>query len=161
MILSRTQPVIEETPMAVKPIPDGFHTVTPYLVVNGVAKLIEFLKQAFAAEVTGCLSRPDGTVMHAQVRIGDSMVMMGEPQGEWKPMPGSLYLYVPDTDALYHRAIQAGGTSLMEPADQFYGDRNAGVKDPVGNFWWIATHNEDVSPEELARRAEAVMKEQR
>src|SRR2546422_2922688 len=144
--------------MAAKPIPDGFRTVTPYLLVPGVAKLIDFLKQAFAAEETHRSARPDGTVMHAQVKIGDSTVMMGEPMGEFR-MPGSLYLYVTDTDATYKRALQAGATSVMAPADQFYGDRNAGVKDAGGNVWWIATHKEDVPPEELAKRAEASMKQ--
>jgi PhnB protein len=130
--------------------------------VQGVAKLIEFLKQAFdAQEIHRPMLRPDGTIMHAEVRIGDSVVMMGEPMGERMPMPGSLYLYVHDTDAVYHRALQAGATSLMEPADQFYGDRTAGVQDLVGNHWWIAIHKEDVSPEELARRGEAFMQEQR
>jgi PhnB protein len=141
--------------MAVKPIPEGFHTVTPYLLVTDARRLIEFLKQAFGAELVHLSTRPDGGVMHAQVRIGDSPVMMGEVTGEWKPMLGSLYLYVPDTDAVYRRALQAGGTSVMEPADQFYGDRNAGVKDPVGNVWWIGTHIEDVSEEEMARRVQA------
>jgi uncharacterized glyoxalase superfamily protein PhnB len=102
---------------------------------------------------------PDGTIMHAEVRIGDSPVMMGEARGEHKPMPGSIYLYVDDTDATYRRALQAGATSLMEPADQFYGDRSASVVDPVGNHWFIATHIEDVPPEELARRAEVFMKQ--
>jgi PhnB protein len=86
--------------------------------------------------------------------------MMGEARGEHKPMPGSIYLYVDDTDATYQRALQAGGTSLMEPANQFYGDRSASVVDPVGNHWFIATHIEDVQPAELARRAEAFMKQQ-
>jgi uncharacterized glyoxalase superfamily protein PhnB len=140
--------------MAVKPIPDGFHSVTPYVLVPGVARLIEFLKEAFGAVETHRSARPDGTIMHAQVRIGDSMIMMGEPMGPWQPIPASLYLYVHDTDTTYRRALAAGATSLMEPADQFYGDRNAGVKDPSGNSWWIATHIEDVSPEELARRTQ-------
>jgi PhnB protein len=91
--------------------------------------------------------------MHAEVFIGDSAVMMGEPVGETPALPGSLYLYVEDTDSTYRRAIDAGATSLMEPANQFYGDRNAGIKDPSGNMWWIATHVEDVTPEEMARRA--------
>jgi uncharacterized glyoxalase superfamily protein PhnB len=145
--------------MAVKPIPDGFHTVTPYLLVSDPARLIEFLKQAFGAEEVHRSARPDGHILHAQVRVGDSPVMMGGVSGEWKAMPSSLYLYVPDTDATYRRALQAGGTSVMEPADQFYGDRNAGVKDPLGNIWWIATHIEDVSEEELARRFAAHRKE--
>ena len=144
--------------MAVKPIPDGFHSVTPYLIIPGVAKLLDFLKQAFEAqEERERLSRPDGTIMHAEVRIGDSIVMMGEPMGNAQPMFGSLYLYVPDVDAVYKRALQAGATATSEPADEFYGDRSAGIKDPVGNQWWIATHKEDVPPEEIARRAEALM----
>jgi uncharacterized glyoxalase superfamily protein PhnB len=146
--------------MAVKPIPDGFHSVTPYLIVQRVDTLIGFLKQAFEATEIFRMPRPDGTIMHAEVKIGDSIVMMGEPMAERQPMPGSLYLYVHDTDAVYQRALQAGATSLMEPADQFYGDRSAGVQDLVGNMWWIATHKEDVSPEELPRRAEAFMKQQ-
>ncbi len=141
--------------MAVKPIPDGFHTVTPYLLVSGVPKLLDFLKNAFDAEVTECMDAPDGSVMHAAVKIGDSCVMMGDPRGTREPTPASLYLYVPDTDVVYQQAIAAGGTSVMEPADQFYGDRNAGVKDPVGNTWWIATHIEDVPPDELRKRAAA------
>ena len=146
--------------MAVKAIPEGYHSVTPYLTVQGAATLLDFLKQAFAATELHRMTRPDGTVGHAEVRIGDSVVMLAEARDEWKPMPGAMYLYVHDTDAAYQRALQAGATSLMEPADQFYGDRNAGVKDPVGNHWWIATHKEDVSPEELAKREEAFLKQQ-
>ncbi len=146
--------------MAVKPIPEGFHTVTPHLTVQGTSKLVDFLKQAFEAQELFRLAHPDGTLMHAEVKIGDSIVMMGEARGEWKPMPGSLYVYVNDADAVYKRALQAGATSTMEPADQFYGDRTAGVQDPSGNQWMIATHKEDVPPEELRRRAEALMKKQ-
>lgn len=146
--------------MAVNPKPDGYHTLTPYLVVREANKAIEFLKQSFAAVETERFDRPDGTVKHVELRIGDSMVMMGEPEGEMQPMPAMLHVYVDDTDAAYHRAIEAGATSMMEPADQFYGDRNAGVKDPCGNVWWIATHVEDVLPEELKRRAEAAAKKQ-
>lgn len=147
--------------MTVKPIPEGYHTATPYLIVRGVTEVIEFLKKALDGEEIERTSRPDGTIMHAEVRIGDSLIMLGEAMGEFKPMPGSIYLYVNDADASYKRALQAGATSITEPADQFYGDRNAGVKDPAGNCWWIATHKEDVAPEELARRAEAFMKQQR
>jgi uncharacterized glyoxalase superfamily protein PhnB len=146
--------------MAVNPIPEGYHCVTPYLVVREVPKLLDFLKQAFDAQEIMRMPRPDGTIMHAEVRIGDSAIMMGEAMGEHKPMPGSIYLYVNDTDATYKRALQAGATSQMEPADQFYGDRHASVIDPVGNRWFIATHIEDVQPDELARRAEAFMKQQ-
>ena len=105
------------------------------------------------------MPRPDGTIMHAEVRIGDSLVMMGEPMGDGQPLFGSLYLYVHDVDAVYKRALQAGATSTSEPADQFYGDRSAGIKDPVGNQWWIATHKEDLPPEEIARRAAAFMQQ--
>jgi PhnB protein len=146
--------------MAVNPIPEGFHSVTPYLVVREVPRLLDFLKQAFKAQEIMRMPAPDGTIMHAEVRIGDSPIMMGEARGEYKPMPGSIYLYVEDTDSTYKRALQAGATSQMEPADQFYGDRHASVIDPVGNHWYIATHIEDVPPDELARRAEAYMKQQ-
>jgi uncharacterized glyoxalase superfamily protein PhnB len=145
--------------MPVKPIPDGYRTVTPYLVVPGVARLIEFLKQSFDAEEIHRFPGPGGRVMHAEVRIGDSIVMMGEPSGEVQPIPAMLHLYVPDADAAYHRALKAGATSVREPADQFYGDRSAGVRDPCGNQWWVATHIEDVSPEEMQRRSAAQMKQ--
>jgi PhnB protein len=145
--------------MAVKPIPDGYHTITPYLTVQGVPKLIDFLKLAFEAREIERMAQPDGTIRHAELRIGDSVVMMGEAGGEREPMPSAMYLYVNDTDAVYRGALQAGATSLMEPADQFYGDRSAGVKDPSGNYWWIATHQEDVSPAELKKRAEAAMRQ--
>ena len=145
-------------PSAVKPIPEGYHTVTPYLTVKGVGKLIDFLKQALNAKDRERHLRPDGSIGHAEMKIGDSIVMMGEAGGQWQPMPANLYVYVPDTDASYRRALAAGATSIMEPADQFYGDRNAGVKDPCGNHWWLATHKEDVSPEEMKKRAAAQAK---
>jgi len=145
--------------MPVKPIPEGYHSVTPYLVVKGVAALIDFLKQAFDAREIERMSRPDGTIQHAEVRIGDSVVMMGEATTPWEPMPTMLYLYVSDTDATYQRALKAGATSVQEPADQFYGDRTAAVKDRSGNFWYIATHVEDVSPEEMKKRAAAQAKQ--
>ncbi|MEW6733941.1 MAG: VOC family protein [Acidobacteriota bacterium] len=143
----------------VDPIPEGYHTVTPYLTVQGVAKLIEFVKQAFEAKEIERITQSDGTITHAEVRIGDSVVMMGEAKDPTAAMPSGIYLYVNDTDATYERALQAGATSLMQPTDTFYGDRNAGAKDPCGNHWWIATRKENISPEELAKRAEAFMKE--
>ncbi len=146
--------------MAVKPIPDGFHTVTPYLVVPGLAQVIDFLKQTFDAQEVMRMPRPDGAVAHAELKIGDSIVMMGEPMGpQQPPMPSMLYLYVKDVDAAYQRAVKAGGTSVQGPANQFYGDRNAMVKDSSGNIWGIATHVEDIAPEEMAKRAEAAMKQ--
>ena len=147
--------------MAVKPIPDGYHTVTPYLTVRGASGLIEFLKQTFDAKETEVVRTPEGKVGHAELRIGDSVVMIGEAGGEWQPGSANLYVYVNDTDATYKRALKAGATSLMEPEDKFYGDRNAGVKDATGNQWWIATHVEDVSADELQRRAEKAMKERK
>ena len=142
----------------VKPIPDGYHTVTPYLIVEGAERLIEFLKQAFGAEEIYCSRKPDGTIGHTQLRIGDSMVELADGNDQWKPLRAALHLYVPDTDATYRRAIEAGATSVFEPADMFYGERSGGVQDPSGNQWYIATHMEDLSEEEIARRAAAAGK---
>lgn len=100
------------------------------------------------------------SIKHAEVRIGDSVVMISESQGEWKPMPGAFYVYVSNADAIYKRALQAGAVSLMEPLDTFYGNRESGVKDQFGNSWWIATHQEEVSPEEMQKRFEASKKRQ-
>jgi PhnB protein len=137
------------------PIPKGFGTVTPFLTVTEAAKLIEFLQQAFAAQVKFRMDAPDGSVRHAEVKIGDSMIMIGQVEAG-KEMHSMLHLYVPDTDVLYRSALAAGATSIREPADQFYGDRSAGVRDPWGNQWWMATHMEDVSQEELERRMAAM-----
>ncbi len=114
-----------------------------------MAKLLDFLKQAFGATENLRLLRPDGAIMHADVKIGDSIILMGEPMGAMQPMPGCLDLYVTDTYAV----------SVAEPADLFYGDRRAGVRDASGNLWWISTHKEDVPPEELRRRREAMLKQ--
>ena len=140
----------------VNPIPPGYHSITSYLFVPGAMRLIEFMKAAFGAKLLSCHNGPDGRVNYALLKIGDSLVMLSEPRDPWKPMPCGIYLYVPDTDATYAWAMAAGGISLMEPADQFYGDRNAGVQDPSGNQWWIATHMEDISPKELQRRMQAL-----
>ena len=139
--------------MAVQPIPEGYSTVTPYLIVEGAEGVLEFVKQAFAAEQRFRMDRADGTVGHAEVTIGDSVVMVAEAGEQWAAMPGGLHLYVDDCDATYARALAAGATSLQEPANQFYGDRSGGVRDPAGNIWWITTHVEDVPPDELERRA--------
>jgi len=102
--------------------------------------------------------RPDGRVGHAEIQIGDSVVMISDASAQSNPIPAMLYVHVPDVDASYKRALQTGATSIMEPAEQFYGDRHGGVRDVAGNQWWIATHIEDVSPEEMRRRSEASFK---
>jgi PhnB protein len=145
----------------VRPIPDGYHTVTSILMVDGAAKLIDFLKRAFGAQEKERFTDPSGKIAHAEVTIGDSIVQLSDSGGEWKPIQVPLLLYVTDTDAAYQRALKAGATSVREPADQFYGDRTGGVKDAFGNTWWIATHTEDVSREELQRRVEAERKKER
>jgi len=143
--------------MPVKPIPDGYHSITPYIVMQNASGFIEFAKTAFDATVKERMETPDGGISHAEIRIGDSIIMLSDPLRDPILRPGYMYLYVPDTDATYKNAIAAGAESLMVPSDQSYGDRNAGVKDQFGNTWWIATHVEDVSPEEMARRAEAAL----
>lgn len=138
--------------MPVDKIPAGYSGVMPYLIVPEVPRLIEFLSRVFGGTVVRKHERPGGEVMHAEVRIRDSIVMMGSAGGPWEPIPAALYLYVEDVDAVYGRALAAGATSLSEPSDQFYGDRTAGVKDPSGNTWFISTHIEDVSEDEMIRR---------
>jgi PhnB protein len=147
--------------MAAKAIPDGHHTVAPYLIVRGANKTIEFAKKAFGAEdLFEPMKRPDGTIMHAEFKIGDSVIMISDANDEMQPMQSMLHLYVPDIDAKYKSAVSAGGKSVMEPMDQFYGDRTAGVKDPSGIMWYIATHKEDIPAQELKKRAETHMKQQ-
>lgn len=137
------------------PIPEGHRTVTPFLRVVDAARLIEFLKPAFGAGVAFRMDGPNGTVVHAEVKIGDSMIMIGQSPAE-DALRSMIHLYVPDTDAAYQSALAAGATSIREPADQFYGDRSAGVHDFCGNEWWMATHVEDVSKEEMERRMAAM-----
>jgi len=145
----------------VKPVPAGYHTVTPYLVVNGAEKIIHFITEAFGAKPTfEPMMRPDGKIMHGEFKIGDSVVMISDASDHAKATSTMLHLYVPNVDAVYQKALKAGATSLMEPADQFYGDRSGGVTDPAGNRWHIGTHIEDVSPAELKKRAAAFMKQQ-
>jgi PhnB protein len=140
-----------------KAIPEGFHTITPYIMVKDATRVVDFLKEAFDAEEISVVKQPDGGVWHATLKIGDSMIMIGNTMGKHDDAPCSVYLYVPNVDVTYKQAVKVGGTSLMEPADQFYGDRSAGVKDSLGNCWYIGTHIEDVSEEELQRRAEREM----
>jgi len=146
--------------MPVKPIPEGYHSVTPYLTVDDAGGLISFLERAFGGTVKERMEGPDGAVMHAEVRIGDSIVMLGQARGEWPAQRTTLYLYVEDVDAVWKRAIDAGAKSVREVRDEFYGDRSGGVTDPAGNSWFIATHKEDVSPDEMQRRMAAMSKKQ-
>jgi PhnB protein len=138
-----------------QPIPEGFHTITPYFTVKGVPRLIKFLKQAFEAVEVRCSVMPDGTVMNAELKIGDSMVMLGEAPNDrtdLKRTASMLYMYVIDADSVYERAIKGGGKAIREPADQMYGDRVGAIEDPWGNQWWIATRKENVSDDELSKR---------
>jgi PhnB protein len=143
--------------MAVTAKPAGYHTLTPYLVVEGAARLIEFLEEVFDAEEKERFAAPGNLIGHAELRIGDSVVMLGDARGAHTPMPAMLYVYVDDVDATFQRALAAGGAQVQAPTDQFYGHRSGGVKDPCGNTWWIATHIENVPPDELKRRAKQAM----
>lgn len=146
--------------MSVKPIPDNVPRVSPYLIVKDVGETINFLKEIFNAEEGERMTLPDGTINHGSVKIGNSLIMMGKASENYPPQPAMLYIYVEDTDATYKLALEKGATSVMEPADQFYGDRNAAVKDSNGISWWIATHIEDVSNEEIQKRNEERAKRQ-
>jgi PhnB protein len=147
--------------MPVNPIPQGYHTATPYLIVRGANRTIEFLKNAFGAQLSfEPMTSPDGTIMHADLMIGDSHIMISEATEQHPALQSMIHLYVPNVDAVYQRAVAAGGTSTLEPTDQFYGDRGASVTDPSGNHWYIATHVEDVPMAELKKRAEEQMKKQ-
>jgi uncharacterized glyoxalase superfamily protein PhnB len=141
--------------MSVKPIREGFHTITPYFIVRNAARLIEFLTEAFEGELISRMNRPDGSVVHAEMRIGNSMLMLADGAGEFSPMPIAIYLYVPDCDAVYKRALAAGGDPMSEPRDMPSGERYGGIKDPCGNTWWVATHVADLSPEEQEKRWKA------
>jgi PhnB protein len=142
--------------MNVKAIPEGYRTVTPYFSVRGAARFIEFLKRAFDAKDNDILAFPDGTIMSAEIRIGDSMVLVGESDSDQsgdKLSHAKLYMYVDDVDVVYTKALEAGAKPIEKPADQFWGDRSGVLEDIVGNQWWIATHKEDMSSEELMKRA--------
>ena len=147
----------------VKPIPEGYNSVTPYLIVNGAARAVEFYKQAFGATVTVRMDGPDGRVGHAEMRIGNSCVMLADEHPEMgarSPQtiggsPVSLLLYVEDVDATVSQAVEAGAKLTRPVKDQFYGDRTGGLEDPFGHAWYVATHVEDVAPEEMRKRAAA------
>jgi PhnB protein len=142
--------------MTVKAIPDGYNVVTPYLMVSDASKFIEFMATVFGAETKEQLMRPDGKIGHTELCIGDSMIMLSEASDSHSATPVMLHFYVEDVDAVFERAVRAGGTVLQMPTNQFYGDRSGGVKEPTGNTVWIATHIEDVAPDEIKRRAAAM-----
>jgi PhnB protein len=138
-----------------KVVPRGYHSVTPYLIVEGAPQLIQFMKEAFDAKDTESMKGPDGRVRHAEVKIGDSVVMLADATPQYTPIASQLYVYLENVDKTFKRALEAGASSVQEPADQFYGDRTAGFKDPTGNYWWIAQRVEEVSPGEMERRMKA------
>jgi len=145
--------------MGVKSIPDGYHSVTPALIVDGAADIISFTEKVFNAEVLTKMEGPDGAVQHSEVKIGDSLIFIADPMNGSASAPGWLYVYVDDVDSVYRKAIEAGATSIEELSDKFYGDRTGAIKDKAGNHWGIATHVEDVSPEEMEKRVEAYNKQ--
>lgn len=149
----------------VKPVPDGYHTLTPYIVVDAAADAITFYQKAFGAEEMYRMPGPGGKIMHAEIQIGDSRLMLSDAipeMGGRSPKalggsPASILVYVPDVDAAFTRAVEAGATAEMPVANMFWGDRYGKVKDPYGHVWQLATHVEDVSPEEMGKRAAAMM----
>lgn len=151
--------------MAVKPIPDGYRSVTPYLTVDDAAAAIDYYKRAFGASERMRMEAPNGKVAHAELEIGDSLVMLSDPFPQSTSVPpkelggtsAGVFLYVEDVDAVVNRAVDAGGTLTMEVVDQFWGDRFGAVTDPFGHSWSIATHVEDVPPEEMEKRSRAAM----
>lgn len=153
--------------MAVKPIPDGYHTVTPYIIVKGARQALDFYQKALGASVRMCMDGPGGAVAHAELEIGGSPIMLGEENPHWGAVspttlggtPTGICLYVTDCDALFTQAVAAGASVVKPLADQFYGDRSGTVLDPFGHKWTIATHIEDVPPDEMKRRMDEVMKQ--
>lgn len=147
----------------VKPIPDGYSTVTPYLYIRGAARAIEFYQQAFGATEVFRMAGPDGRIGHAEIQIGNARIMLADEHpeiGALSPQtiggsPVSFLLYAEDVDKMVEQAVAAGAKLVRPVADQFYGDRTGGVEDPFGHAWYVATHVEDVPPEELERRAAA------
>jgi PhnB protein len=150
----------------VKPIPEGYHAVTPYIIVSGGAKAIDFYKKAFDAIELFRMAQPDGKIGHAEIKIGDSPIMLADEaptMGAKSPQsfggsPVGIHLYVEDVDKVFNQAIAAGAKVERPVEDKFYGDRAGGIIDPFGHRWYISTHKEDVSPEELEKRAAALYK---
>lgn len=146
--------------MAANYIPEGYHTVTPYIITKDADGVIDFLKKTFDASVKMEMRAPDGKVGHAEVLIGDSHIMISDSNELHAPMPSMIYIYVQNVDDNYKRALAAGAESLREPTDEFYGDRSCGVKDRAGNQWWIATHQKQVAMGEMQEKFDEMRKEQ-
>jgi PhnB protein len=152
--------------MTTKPIPEGYRTATPYLIIKGAADAIEFYKRAFGATEMLRMADPQGRVGHAEIKIGDSVIMLADEHPDMgyrgpRSLGGSsvsILLYLEDVDEVFARAVKAGAKPLREVTNQFYGDRSGTLEDPFGHVWTVATHVEDVPPEELERRAEAAMR---
>jgi PhnB protein len=152
-------------PNQVKPIPDGYHSLTPYLTVNDAARAIDFYKRAFGAQEVARMDGPGGKIMHAELKFGDSMLMLSDEMpgaGGRSPKslggtPVNIFLYVKDVDSTFQQAVAAGAKGEMPVADMFWGDRYGKVTDPFGHSWSLATHKEDVAPEEMRKRAQAAM----
>jgi PhnB protein len=153
-------------PKKVKPIPKGYHTTTPYLIVDDGARAIEFYERAFGAVEVMRMPAPGGKVGHAEIKIGDSHIMLADEAPEmdarspkhYGGSPVSLLLYVEDVDKVFDQAVAAGGTATRPVTDMFYGDRSGTVKDPFGHSWHVSTHKEDVPPDEMKKRMEAMHK---
>jgi PhnB protein len=154
--------------MPVKPVPDGYHSVTPYLIISGAAAALEFYKKSFGATELLRMDAPGGKIAHAEIKIGDSPIMLADEHpdmGYRSPQaiggtPVSIMIYVEDVDAVFNRTVAAGAKVRQPVKDQFYGDRSGAVEDPFGHVWTIATHKEDLTPEEIGRRAAEWMKQQ-
>lgn len=151
--------------MSVKPIPEGYHSVTPYMGIDKASEAIEFYKKAFGATQIMRLDMPDGRVGHAELRIGDSAIMLGTPCDQMslsnpaESTSVALHLYVNDVDAQFKQAVAAGAGVVSEPEDRFYGDRSGSVKDPYGHLWYLATRKEDLSEEQIRQRAMEMFKQ--
>jgi PhnB protein len=150
-------------------VPAGHRTVTPYLAIKNAAKALEFYKKAFGAMESYKLMIPDGRLGHAEIRLGDSMIMLADEFPEYGGKapetlggsPVSIHLYVEDVDSFFKKALAAGAKELKPVMDQFYGDRSGQLEDPFGHLWWIATHKEDIAPEEMQKRVQAMFAEKK
>lgn len=146
---------------SVREVPEGYHTVTPYLVVDNAQGLLDFIRNAFGGNVTTMMNTDDGKIAHATVSIGDSIIMVSDTMEGMETQNAMLYLYLKDVDSVFQQAVKLNATPIREPVTEFYGDRSGAVKDNWGNMWWIATHVEDIDQQEMERRSKQFMKEQR